>query len=280
MRVEASLDRATGIATWRLRALDPITFRLVDDPLAGFLPPNRVPPEGDGYVTLFAKPRAGLRTGATITNRASIVFDTNAPIVTPTVRNRVDRTPPTSRIVSVRRQRGGRMLVRWTGRDRGAGARRYALFASENGAPFRLIKAATSRRSLRFRGRPGRRYTFVTSAMDAAGNAEPAPAVGDLLAPGPRVVRGRVTVNTYAAWPGRLTATAVDRRGKRIAILRGSRIGSTTARTTRTSQNAGIRQAGRVRLALAPRRRRAAPDGRPARHAGGPLKIPLQRGRK
>jgi hypothetical protein len=286
VRVDASMNRATGVATWRLRSLDPITGGLPDDPLAGFLPPNRVPPEGDGYVTLFAKPRPGLRTGTTIRNRASIVFDDNAPILTPIVRNRIDRTPPTSRVTSVRRERGGRMVVRWTGRDRGAGAKRYAVWVSEQGGPFRLVRAATRRRVLRLPGRPKPGTVVVTRATDGAGNAEAPPAVGDLLVPAPRVVARRgarvVDVRIYTAWPGRLTATVRGPRGQRVALLPGSRLGAQAARTTRTSLTARFRRAGRVRLSL--RLRRA--DVRRARQLtivvrsprGGPLRIPLDLG--
>jgi len=287
VRVQAALNRATGVATWRMRALDPLTGALPDDPLAGFLPPNRTPPEGDGYVTLFAKPRSGLRTGTLIKNRASIVFDDNAAILTPTVRNRVDRRLPTSRVTSVRRARG-RMLVRWTARDRGAGAKRYALSVSEDGRPFRLVRSAIKRRLLRFRGRRGHRYVFVTSATDAAGNGESPPAVGDLFAPARPVVarRGVRLVNAliYVAWPSRLTATVRGRGGQRVALLRGSRFGGRTTRGMRTRLSARFRRAEPVRLSLRLRRADLRRAGRPTvvvrSPRGGPLRIPLKVGKR
>ncbi len=49
------------------------------------LPPNRVPPEGEGYVSYTVRPAAPLPGGTTVRNRASIVFDFNPPIATPEV---------------------------------------------------------------------------------------------------------------------------------------------------------------------------------------------------
>ncbi len=49
------------------------------------LPPDKNPPEGQGYVTYSVLPNPSLTNGATIKNRASVVFDYNPPILTPTV---------------------------------------------------------------------------------------------------------------------------------------------------------------------------------------------------
>ena len=46
-------------------SLDPATGRPPTDPLLGFLPPNHVPPEGEGSVLFTVMPKSGLSTGAT-----------------------------------------------------------------------------------------------------------------------------------------------------------------------------------------------------------------------
>src|SRR6185295_8907921 len=51
VRVTAGIDLTTGLATWRLTSIDPATGNPPNDPLAGFLPPNKIPPEGDGRVS-------------------------------------------------------------------------------------------------------------------------------------------------------------------------------------------------------------------------------------
>ncbi|MEM8600483.1 MAG: T9SS type A sorting domain-containing protein, partial [Bacteroidota bacterium] len=58
-----------------------VTFRFVGIDL----PPNVIPPEGEGFVSFTLQQRPGLEEGTAIDNRASIVFDFNPPILTPTV---------------------------------------------------------------------------------------------------------------------------------------------------------------------------------------------------
>ena len=94
VQVDAVFDPATGVLTWTMTSTDPLTGQLSLDPLAGFLPPDNAQGQGEGFVTYTAKPIAALATGATITNQASVVFDTNAPIDTPTTINTLDATPP------------------------------------------------------------------------------------------------------------------------------------------------------------------------------------------
>ncbi len=49
------------------------------------LPPNHIPPEGTGFVSYRVLPNPALTSGEQIKNRASIVFDFNPAIQTPTV---------------------------------------------------------------------------------------------------------------------------------------------------------------------------------------------------
>lgn len=91
VRVRARLDETTGRVEWRFASLDPTTGLPIDDPLAGFLPPNVNPPEGDGSVVFTVSPQPGLPTGTQITNQASIVFDTNEPILTPVWLNTINQ---------------------------------------------------------------------------------------------------------------------------------------------------------------------------------------------
>ncbi|HPA47788.1 MAG TPA: hypothetical protein PK395_18640, partial [bacterium] len=58
-----------------------VTFRFTNINL----PPNVTPPEGDGFISYRVRPRPRLAIGTVIQNTASIVFDYNPPIVTPTV---------------------------------------------------------------------------------------------------------------------------------------------------------------------------------------------------
>ena len=76
-----------------------------------------------------AEPAGALTSGTPIDNDASIVFDTNAPIVTNTWLNTIDDDLPTSQVGSVTRTGGTNgcatdLAVAWSGSDAGSGDRR------------------------------------------------------------------------------------------------------------------------------------------------------------
>jgi uncharacterized repeat protein (TIGR01451 family) len=89
--IYAELNIQTGQVEWYLKVIDTATGDFPTDPLAGFLPPEDGSGRGQGYVTFSIKPKADAAVGTRITNKASIVFDTNDPIVTNEVFNIVDR---------------------------------------------------------------------------------------------------------------------------------------------------------------------------------------------
>jgi len=84
-----------------LLAIDPITGKMPVDPSAGFLPPNKVPPQGEGSVSFTVWPRANLATAVQIRSRAQITFDINAPISTPEWFNTVDNIKPASKVLGL-----------------------------------------------------------------------------------------------------------------------------------------------------------------------------------
>ncbi len=69
VQVEADFDQSSGLLTWTFTSLDPETGELPEDPLAGFLPPNREPPEGEGYVMFTMRQKPGLATGPRFATR-------------------------------------------------------------------------------------------------------------------------------------------------------------------------------------------------------------------
>ncbi len=171
--VTASLDRNTGLVTWRFTSIDPATGQLIDDPDAGLLPPNVNPPAGEGSVVFSVMPKSGLATGTAIQNQAVIVFDTNAPIPTPTWLNTIDRDAPVTHVLPLSTtQSATTFQVQWTGTDAGAGIQDFSIYVSDNGGAFTLWQDHTSSLSANFTGAIGHSYGFFALGTDLVGNAE------------------------------------------------------------------------------------------------------------
>jgi hypothetical protein len=176
VRINAGLDMASGVLTWRFESIDPATGLPPADPVTGFLPPNRSPPEGEGSVSFTVRPKPGLATGTEIRNRATIVFDVNPGIDTPEWLNTIDDTRPASFVLPLAAEHPSPSFeVRWAGTDEGAGVRDYTIYVSENGGAFTPWLSHTPATSATFTGRHGAGYRFYSVATDGVGHLEPAP---------------------------------------------------------------------------------------------------------
>jgi hypothetical protein len=89
--MDVKLNRSTRTLTWTFTSLDPATGLPTLNPLAGFLPPGI-----DTNVFFTVAPLAIVATGAQIAEQATVVFDANAPMNTPSWVNTIDNTKPTS----------------------------------------------------------------------------------------------------------------------------------------------------------------------------------------
>lgn len=178
-RISASLNASTGLVTWQFTSIDPASGQPTTDPLAGFLPPNGISPEGQGSVMFNVVPKAALPTGTQVRNRATIVFDFNAPLLTPEWVNTLDNTKPESQVLALPAVQGTPLEVRWSGTDQGAGIADYSIYVSDNGGPFTRWLSNVSQNSSSFAGQPGHTYGFYSIARDYVGNVEDAPASAD-----------------------------------------------------------------------------------------------------
>jgi CSLREA domain-containing protein len=171
--VNAGLDEQTGTVTWRFASVDPDTLQLTDDPLAGFLPPNVSPPEGEGSVSFSVQPKSALGTATQICNQARIVFDVNPPIDTPTWCNTIDNTPPASQVLPLPpTETTTSFSIAWAGTDEGSGVGGFTIFVSEDGGPFTELLSNTTDTSTIFTGQVGKTYAFCSVARDLVGNVE------------------------------------------------------------------------------------------------------------
>lgn len=181
VRINAQLDKTTGLLTAQFTSLDPSTMQPTTDPLAGFLPPNVTSPEGEGSIIFSVQPKSGLATGDEIRNHARIVFDRNEPIDTAEWLNTIDRTKPQSQVAPLPATECGGVEVSWSGTDAGAGIESYSIYVSEDGGPYVIWQVDTTDTHATFTGQAGKSYSFYSVARDGAGNTEGAPASADAM---------------------------------------------------------------------------------------------------
>lgn len=180
VRVDANLDKSTGLLTWQFTSLDPLTLQLTQNPLGGFLPPDTNPPNGEGHVLFTVQAKPGLSTGAQIQNQAQVVFDFNAPINTPVWTNTIDVTPPATHVLALPATESSTSFpVQWTGTDAGSGVQGFTIYASDNGGPFTIFQNDTSATSATFTGQVGHSYGFYSIGQDFVGNVEAAKTVAE-----------------------------------------------------------------------------------------------------
>jgi hypothetical protein len=82
--VKCEYDPLTGLAQWHIRSLDPMTMDPTTEPMDGVLPVNDAEGSGIGQLSFDIALKPGLKPGTEIPNKATIWFDTNEPIETPT----------------------------------------------------------------------------------------------------------------------------------------------------------------------------------------------------
>jgi hypothetical protein len=174
LRADVWVDAVDREVVWVIEALDPETGAWHPDPLAGFLPPEPEDDEGagQGFGTVFARSVAGSPDGTEVAAQATIVFDTNEPIVTNTWSNRLDRTPPTATVAPLGATTPTDGTVTWSGADAHSGVAHYDVYRSVDGGPLRLWLQDTPETSAPLDGEVGRTYGFAVLAADRAGNVE------------------------------------------------------------------------------------------------------------
>ena len=180
VRVQGSVDSVTGLVKWTFDTIDPITKLPPSDPALGFLPPDTDGKKGQGYVTFSVAPKAGLADATLIANQASIVFDSNASIATPTWSNTFDLSAPLSKVQSLTPKVGTTSFdVSWSGSDAGSGIRNYTVYVSDSGAAFTPWLTQATATTATYAGTAGHSYAFYVIANDGAGNTESAKALAE-----------------------------------------------------------------------------------------------------
>jgi len=170
IRANFKFDTLTGVLTCSFFSIDSIG-EIVDDPLVGFLPPNTLPPNGEGSVYYSVGLKESLPDGTIIPNKASIVFDENPAIETEPWINTLDIRKPESSIATATIENDTVVRFSINGNDlNGSQIYYYNLYVSKDGQPYedgyRILNNGI------FRGAYNSEYSFYVEGIDSVGNRE------------------------------------------------------------------------------------------------------------
>lgn len=171
VRVSGQFDENTGVAAWSFVSLDK-NGKELQDIMLGFLPPNNADGIGEGFVTFSVEHKANPANGSSVSNKATIVFDYNKPIVTNTYVNTFDTDYPSSSITKVE-EKDGKLVVTLSGSDATSGIGTYHIFAFKNGGEAEQVTTVTQGNQATFTCEPGTKYGLCVIATDNVGWNEP-----------------------------------------------------------------------------------------------------------
>lgn len=171
-QVEGTFNEKKGIAQWHISSLDPMTMESTEDVMQGILPVNYDGTSGIGMVMFNIGLKQSLPDGTEVPNRASIIFDKNEAILTPTWTNIVDAVAPSSVINDSWMVNDSTLRITADGFDARSGVWKYQWYvqAGEN-APW-WKEGETESASFDYHIFEGIDYGFCVLATDSAGNVE------------------------------------------------------------------------------------------------------------
>lgn len=164
-----TFDSTNGVLTWLFEDIN--------------LPPNKIPPEGEGWLRFSLSPKPGLPTGTQIKNRAWITFDINKPMATSEVLNTIDVGAPESKIRTLPAiQTSTEFTVPLSGQDDpgGSGIRNYSIYVSDNDSAYSLW-TTIDKPMFTFSGKNNHEYKFYSLAVDNISNLEKIPSSHDAI---------------------------------------------------------------------------------------------------
>jgi uncharacterized repeat protein (TIGR01451 family) len=130
-------------------------------------------PGATADVLFSIRPLAGLSSGTSIQNTATIKFDVFASMTTNQVDVVVDSTAPVSKMGALPwRTFNPTFNISWSGTDAIGSIANYTIFESINGGPFTPYLTNTTNTQASFTGQTGNKYAFISIATDSAGNIE------------------------------------------------------------------------------------------------------------
>jgi hypothetical protein len=172
VRINATFDDSSGVAYWKFISLDPTTGDLIENALEGFLNPNVNAPEGEGSVSYNVKVKPNLAHNTAFTNRASIIFDDNEPIVTNNWDNTIDDIAPVTQISEdFEMISDSSIMLTFEGSDEGSGIKFYEVYISIDNENFISYANSFGNDVPFYRGDDSIYYLYCI-AVDSVGNRQ------------------------------------------------------------------------------------------------------------
>lgn len=173
--VRLSFSKESGKAVWTFTSLDPMTLTPIEDSREGLLPVNDgASGNGIGTIKYDVGLKDGLAHGTTIDNNATIVFDDNEPIITPTWSNITDYIRPEAKILSWRYEEPKRYIFEIEHSDEGSGVHSYDLCVrSSKNSPWMIVLTALTDKHVELEATgDSSGLEFGAFATDKAGNRQ------------------------------------------------------------------------------------------------------------
>ncbi len=187
LSVSAGIDTQTGIATWLLEAIDPLTGEVITNPDLGLLPANDAEGDGAGYVSYTVQPYADATSGATVSATATVLFNNAAPQTTAPLTYTLDDIAPTTQTTVTQLGTSPNYQIQWQSTDNsgGSGVAYVTIYVAEDGGSYQIWQNQVTESSgtMIYQGAAGHTYTFLVLGTDVAGNQEQPPAGSNLTLP-------------------------------------------------------------------------------------------------
>ncbi len=175
VRIQASLDKTTGIVRWAFETLDPASMQPSEEPTGGFLPPNITPPQGEGSVSYLVNVSPYVSHKAIISNRAEIVFDANSPLKTNVYVTVIDDRAPQSKVSKVIVTNDSTLVLSLESSDDASGVLDAVVYMSLNDSTYQPTTSSTAGNMAKYsfyESGKGNKYEFYSIARDSVGNTE------------------------------------------------------------------------------------------------------------
>ena len=172
--LQCAYNVQSGLIRWTFTSLDPMTMEPTDDIMQGVLPVNYDGTSGIGNVTYTVDLLKSFPDGTEISNKASIIFDTNEAILTPVWTNTIDAVCPEGRVTEAVLVNDSTATIRCEGSDERSGVWKYEVYVQYGSGELweKAGECPADSAEISFRVYDGMDYGFCALAVDSAGNVE------------------------------------------------------------------------------------------------------------